>query len=327
MDGIRRWISRWLVAAAALARSVAAALGRSALDPADDQAMAALRDRFPGAPDHWLRMIAERAPQLAAAVPEDEVLRGPAPPPFLSAISDPATPPQAVPMADERRSERPVPQRASPHRRADPHPTFGWTSAREAIRHWVATRRRHGRPSLPNWPAIEAEAAAMPSFDRAEARTRQSPSWSPWPVREPKPETFAPADTSKRQAIDFADREPAVHRDPDWTDIPPARPLSTAPWPPLPKQARANASFDTQSRRAAPEAPTYPDRDRSLRHPAAWHSVERRTVPRHSAAPAAPPHHRWPALPPITAEIDEVEAVSLRLSELVGEQEGGRWSA
>lgn len=289
--------------------------------------MAALRDRFPGAPDHWLRMIAERAPQLAEGAPEDEMLRGPAPPPFRSAIGDPAARPHAEPMADERRSERPVPQRASPHRRADPHPTFGWTSAREAIRHWVSARPRRGRPSSPNWPAIESEAAAMPSFDRAETRTRQSPSWSPWPVRQPKPETFAPAETSERQAIEFADRELASHGDPDWTDIPPTRPVSTAPWPPLPKQARANASFNTQSRRAAPEAPTYPDRDRSLRHPAASHALERRTVPHHSAAHAAPPHHRWPALPPISTEIDEVETVSLRPSELAREQEGGRWSA
>lgn len=88
---LRRLFSGWLIALAALARSVAQALERASEDrstPASNPVMAALAERYPGAPAHWLAHVAERTAQLAEA--------GEVP---LSLNSDPATWPSVQPQA------------------------------------------------------------------------------------------------------------------------------------------------------------------------------------------------------------------------------------
>jgi hypothetical protein len=65
---LRRLLSGWLIAMAALARSVAQALERASEDRstvAPDPVMTALAERYPGAPAHWLAHVAERTSQLA----------------------------------------------------------------------------------------------------------------------------------------------------------------------------------------------------------------------------------------------------------------------
>jgi hypothetical protein len=89
---LRRLLSGWLIAMAALARSVAQALERaseSRIASAPDPVMAALAERYPGAPAHWLAHVAERTSQLAEA--------GQAP---LSLNSDPTAWPPARPSAE-----------------------------------------------------------------------------------------------------------------------------------------------------------------------------------------------------------------------------------
>jgi hypothetical protein len=86
---LRRLLSGWLIAMAALARSLAQALERASEDRSattPDPVMAALAERYPGAPAHWLAHVAERTSQLAET--------GEAP---LSLNSDPAAWPSPRP--------------------------------------------------------------------------------------------------------------------------------------------------------------------------------------------------------------------------------------
>lgn len=109
---VRRLISGWLGVLAALARSVAQALERASEDQsasASNPVMAALAERYPGAPAHWLAHIAERTSQLAEA--------GEAP---LSLNSDPAIwpsiQPQALPPPLEAMDRAPVSREPAPAR-------------------------------------------------------------------------------------------------------------------------------------------------------------------------------------------------------------------
>ena len=92
---LRRLLSGWLIAVAALARSMALVLERAAADrsaPTPNSVpgpvMAALAERYPGAPDHWLALVAERTSRLAEA--------GAAP---LSLSSQPSAWPASLPGA------------------------------------------------------------------------------------------------------------------------------------------------------------------------------------------------------------------------------------
>lgn len=92
---LRRLLSGWLIAVAALARSMALVLERAAVDRSGPTplsvpgpVMAALAERYPGAPDHWLALVAERTSRLAEA--------GEAP---LSLTSQPSAWPSSLPGA------------------------------------------------------------------------------------------------------------------------------------------------------------------------------------------------------------------------------------
>lgn len=89
---------------------------------AEDRALAALAERFPDAPEHWLRFIAERAPALAEA--------GETGAPRMSDVADAATPeprrlpspvgPRAVPDRISPAGEIKLPAAASPGRAPAP---------------------------------------------------------------------------------------------------------------------------------------------------------------------------------------------------------------
>ena len=115
---LRRLLSGWLIALAALARSVAQALERASEDrsaPTPDPVMAALAERYPGAPAHWLAHVAERTSQLAEA--------GRAP---LSLNSDPAAWPPDRPLSarlDDLPARPTEPEPASRDPRRPPSPS------------------------------------------------------------------------------------------------------------------------------------------------------------------------------------------------------------
>ncbi len=118
---LRRLLSGWLIAMAALARSVAQALERASEDRsqlAPDPVMDALAERYPGAPAHWLAHVAQRTVELANA--------GEAP---LSLNSDPTAwpvrPDSLTPLATPPLPERPpVVREPAPARRDAVVPTL-----------------------------------------------------------------------------------------------------------------------------------------------------------------------------------------------------------
>jgi hypothetical protein len=150
---LRRLLSGWLIAMAALARSVAQALERASEDRstvAPDPVMTALAERYPGAPAHWLAHVAERTSQLA------EVGERPA-----SLNSDPSAWP-------------PVPS-------DEPSPRLAMSAEREAVPR---------EPRVPPPPPTGRD-AAVPTL--AAQRDRSSEVWRPDGERKRRPRpVFAP---------------------------------------------------------------------------------------------------------------------------------------
>src|SRR5260221_142479 len=85
IGGVGRTLADWLRGAARALDGLSARLDPAA--PAAAPATAVLAERFPGAPEHWLAYIAERAPYLL--------------PP------DPARPPQAPSSPRQQRASQP----------------------------------------------------------------------------------------------------------------------------------------------------------------------------------------------------------------------------
>jgi len=195
---LRRLFSGWLIAMAALARSVAQALERASEDRSvsePDPVMAALAERYPGAPAHWLAHVAERTSQLAQA--------GEVP---LSLNSDPATwtppRPEASPSPVEAMERVAVP-RDPPSARPTPRyeetvPTLATLRERpsEVWRRPEVTSKRRPRPvfasstsaSAPE-PAVHAPIA--PSTGASARRPH-----SPLSVRADAPSSARPRVTS-----------------------------------------------------------------------------------------------------------------------------------
>jgi hypothetical protein len=117
---LRRLLSGWLIAVAALARFVAQALERGSEDrstPAPDPIMAALAERYPGAPTHWLAHVAERTSQLSE---QGEVPLSLNSDPSPWPLARPDDPPSghATPTGDESASRDPGRLAPSSHARA-----------------------------------------------------------------------------------------------------------------------------------------------------------------------------------------------------------------
>lgn len=236
---LRRLFSGWLIAMAALARSVAQALERAsedrssaAIGAAPDPVMAALAERYPGAPAHWLAHVAERTSQLAAA--------GETP---LSLNSDPAAwptprpetvaPPPAIteaPVSSDARRPEPAP------RRDVEVPTLAALSDRssEVWRRPDLELRPRPRPvfateTRPPRPPRPAASDAAPRRPRAPL-TFTSPA--------------SPTVSSAPVTPDIPAAE-AVLRQPTWSEAPPSRlmaPEPAKPW--LDAQATEGPSSD-----------------------------------------------------------------------------------
>ncbi len=162
---LRRLLSGWLIAVAAWARAVAEALERASEDrsaSAMDPAMAALAERYPGAPAHWLAHVAQRTAELADA--------GQVP---LSLNSDPSAWPPARPDGSVTPAEPPsVPLQPRSPAPARPDPVVPTLAALKDRSSEVWRR-----------PDLEPRRRPRPVFATAPERS----------TRETTPETATPA--------------------------------------------------------------------------------------------------------------------------------------
>jgi hypothetical protein len=221
---LRRLLSGWLIAMAAVARSLAQALERASEDrsaPTPDPVMAALADRYPGAPAHWLAHVAERTSQLAET--------GEAP---LSLNSDPAAWP---PVRLDDMPARPLATTAEPEpashdpRRPEPRrdtavPTLAALRDRPSE---VWRRPEVERPRRPR-PVFAAVAPAPPP----ERPTATEPGSAPRRPRSPL--TFV---GSSSQAVPNAPETATTAAEAEAPASPPREPIWSEP-----PQARAATS-------------------------------------------------------------------------------------
>lgn len=219
---LRRLFSGWLIAMAALARSLAQALERAsedrsspALGTATDPVMAALAERYPGAPAHWLAHVAERTSQLAetgqaplslnsdpttwptprpdAAAPGREGLedRPPAPPPRRSA---PSREPEVPSLAALRDRSSEVWRRPDPEPRRRSRPVFAPMASERSTRpaSMVAAPAQLSRPRSPLTFSAQAEAADRAVHTAPQPTPPTSNATATASPRQPWPETLAP---------------------------------------------------------------------------------------------------------------------------------------
>jgi len=296
---LRQLLSGWLIAMAALARSVALALERASEDrsaPAPDPVMDALAERYPGAPAHWLAHVAERTAQLAEA--------GHAP---LSLNSDPsAWPPmgvdgrlsrplglEAASLADRQR-DPPRRGRQPPQRQEADVPTLAALRDRPSE---VWRRSDQERPRRPR-PVFAPVPDSAPPAERPGRAT-----FAPEVVRRPRsPLSFAPlpspsatADIASNPAVPMSEARAstAPASETAWSEppAPPAGRLELANGPLEVRKPRANPPTDGFS--AMPprsndvqEMPSEPHFDRAATTPArrqrAWFFAKL-AAPRHES--------------------------------------------
>lgn len=257
---LRRLFSGWLIAMAALARSVAQALERASEDrsspaagSASDPVMAALAERYPGAPAHWLAHVVERTSQLAET--------GQAP---LSLNSDPTTWPTLRPDAATSGREALGGEPAAPPSRPAPSPREPEVPSLAALRDRSSEvwRRPDFEPRPRPRPVFAPVASERSTRPAAMAATAAPP-------RRPRsPLTFsAQAETADRPAIPTAPRlstptsDMAATASPrqTWPEAPaPRATVEQTPQvdaPPAPKPASEHRFTPASSRAAEPMWP------------------------------------------------------------------------
>jgi hypothetical protein len=168
---LRRLMSGWLIALAAMARATAAALERAAAErsaPAVDPILAELAERYPDAPAHWLTFVAERmsraadAVEMSSAPAESEAERLSAPEPLMavapgSMFAD-GPPPGPAPITPGFRPARRREEAATP------------SLAELASRSSEVWRRPSGSPNRPSRPVFARPAEAATPTAAATAR-------------------------------------------------------------------------------------------------------------------------------------------------------------
>jgi hypothetical protein len=231
----RMLLSRWSMRLAALLRRVVSALDR--LSGAPDPRMAALAARYPGAPEHWLRHIANRAPHLAETMP-------PPPPPTEARRAE----------ARAQRAEPPPPLHLAPHGHQQRRTPLALVEARQAAPTPppIPRAEREARPPLRVLAERKGAAHALdvPAQPRPGLLQRMAAMLSETPV-----------ETARRAPVtQFPARTP--HAPHAFETVPEARPArADAPslFPQLPR-ARAAAAFQEPALpRRAPSAPDIPD--------------------------------------------------------------------
>ncbi|MGK6320289.1 hypothetical protein [Sphingomonas sp. DT-204] len=314
MRWLRRWVGWWLTAIASFARIIADALERSVAPSAPvERAMIGLRERFPGAPDHWLRMIAERAPHLAETAPADEPLRGAAPPPFRSAMRPRTSRPAAtMDSLAYVRAPSPVSDPAPPELRDRPTPVFRWKGwrRRARVRPGYVERAASERPST--WPpTVRRNRSATVFGERHRAEHR--PSGQGWSEHGPRRDSpiFSTTERSNSVSPDFPPREEKPVTPIRWRERDAPRATPRPEWLPLPAARCRPTSFDRE--------------DPVAGEPTRWVSAAGQTMPS-PVESGLSLHPRWPALPPLAVELDDAGTPPPRFAELAAEQESGRWS-
>lgn len=258
---LRRLLSGWLIALAALARSLALALERASEDrsaPTPDPVMAALADRYPGAPAHWLAHVAERTSQLAEvgeaplSLNSDPTAWPPARPDGLP--SPPVTPTDSEPASQE-------PRRPSP-RRDTAVPTLAALRDRssEVWRRPDLERPRRPRP-------VFAAVTSAPTPERPTATTEPD---SP-PRRPRSPLTFV--GLASQAASDAPEPAPPVSEAAKaWTDA--QQPTERPPIDPVFTPARPKHALEDKAPSDRIDAPPVGRRQRS------WFFAKSRRVER-----------------------------------------------
>jgi hypothetical protein len=307
---LRRLLSGWLIAMAALARSLALALERASEDrsaPTPDPVMAALADRYPGAPAHWLAHVAERTSQLAE-VGEAPLSLNSDPAAWPSARPDGLPPPPVTPAEPEPASHQP---RRPPLRRDTAVPTLAALRDRssEVWRRPDVERPRRPRP-------VFAAVASAPTPERPTATTEADPA----PRRPRSPLTFV---GSAPQAVPDAP-EPATPvpeaapttppRETTWSQPPQARvatseaakawtdaqqPTARPPIDPVFTSARSKDALEHKAPSDRIDAPPVVRRQRS------WFFAKSRRVERSLDLPADP------GRPTKIGRADTVETVAI----------------
>ena len=286
-------------------RVVRAILGRFArflvriartLDPASATAphwvmperMAALRQRYPGAPEHWLEFVARRTP---GGEPTEPHAPSPEPDPPIEAqthsrprdtqrnwLGVRARPVVVFPRTDPRPNARPNAPLAAT--RAAPRP--GLTFSTQSVRNPIANLLRIGRRERHS-PVLQFHADAPVQGDGRDAP-------EPVDLARHEHQTFFPnlaaRPTHRPDMIGANDAHrdvPAVHPDPRW----PARP----------DRAAIDAARTNEPARAVRPDPGFGAYD-----------------------------PRWPELPRLAVEYGPAAAPSLDEAILLAEQIGGAWS-
>lgn len=285
--------------------------------------LAALRQRYPEAPPHWLEAVARRS-----IAPE------PAAPPALGPEHEPEAPPVA---ASEHREtpppELPVQREAAPAAIPQPAMPPPAVSARNVSVY--AAPRKAGRPAV-RFPAPKASRRQAASAARPTARPSRpaiairparpgprcgNPLFAS-PLPEPRREDRAPVFPARRPRAAVVDPPP-----------PPARPQTTAkplvfpiPDAPIPTEATALPEAMLQEAPPTRSEPGFPDsRPQASRDEPAWPAVRveeaSRPFPRFGER-----REEWPALPPLPDEDPAPSHVGPDEA-LRAEHEAGTWSA
>lgn len=315
----RSALARLLWQLAELMRRWSAALDRLLAPlPRPDPALADLAARFPGAPDHWLRLIAERATHLAHPASEPEP---PGPPPAALVLPEAAGRRPAAPAAAVDRMTRPgprpifaPPQAAAPATtqpapappRRPGRPVFAPPSA--------AARPAPGTPAPSPGAAPENHAlrhldgAAPTAAAAARAGTDEISPMPPRPVpAEPPPSRpWVASGKAMRQAGDPLPVAAAARPDnPAW----PARPVPT---PPIVAPGEAIRGRPGPPADAGPGAP------------ARAGGAAPRSLAEGDRQPVAA---SWPSLPAALPPETAVPVPAPRMARLRQLQDQGQWNA
>lgn len=166
---LRRLMSGWLIALAAIARATASALERAAAEPsapAVDPVMADLVERYPDAPAHWLAFMAERMSQAMGTVEMSSTPAESAAERVFAAESLLATAPGSTSIDTPPPSDSPIATGFRPARRREEVtvPSLAELASRSS----EVWRRPGGQPSRPSRPvfARPAEVAATMAAPR-----------------------------------------------------------------------------------------------------------------------------------------------------------------
>jgi hypothetical protein len=337
-------VSNWARRVVAALRLVAQTLETWASRPmganakSNDAAFSALAARFPGAPNHWLRYIAERQTRLAEVGTLQRVPRVPRPAEPRAAEPRPvqrSPAPRNKPRAPLRfvvaaqKPPRPIEfiKAAQPSKRARPHFIESRTAERSAVspldaadrsadwpanrHHQVEARRQHVR-----WVTVENREQPFRGISALAQEQRVAAERALMPLRS--------IEMSRKPQDPAAQEYPGARRGAVRQD----RPRSVqAPLGVPHTKHQSNPDIALGRHVAEPRSATPPlRRATSSREDARWGVPGRRSL-NHLPQPVLDPSHgHWPELPSSQPDIDNAAVGPPDLGRLRAEQDVGAWS-